>query len=78
MSRQRTASACSGRRRGPGAAGTAAGGTGAGWQAWTRRHGLTFPAALELGTEQVLMGLSLPVSGFINISHFLVLKYLLC
>lgn len=57
--------------------GMAADRTGACWQALTRLHGVTFPAALELGAEQVLMGLSLPVSGFINIPQFLVVKYLL-
>lgn len=34
--------------------GMAADRTGACWQALTQLHGVTFPAALELGAEQVL------------------------
>lgn len=57
--------------------GMAADRTGACWRALTWLCGVTLPPALELEAEQVLMGLSLPVSGFINISQFLVVKYLL-
>lgn len=57
--------------------GMAADRTGACWQALAQLRAVTFSAALELGAEQVLVGLGLPVSGFINISQLLVAKYLL-
>lgn len=57
--------------------GMAADTAGACWPTWARLCGVTFPAALELGAEQVLMGLGLPMSVFVNVSQFFVVKCLL-